>query len=89
MKSPIQKRSIVVADRKSSVTLENEFWASLKEIAEYREIAVNNLITEIDKARTQPNLSSALRLFILAYYQNASPRTGARNRSPHLSLWKK
>ena len=36
MKSLISKRSIVIAGHKTSVSLEDEFWNSLKEIAEER-----------------------------------------------------
>ena len=34
MKSLVAKRSILLAGRKSSVTLEDEFWNALKKIAE-------------------------------------------------------
>src|SRR5262245_13939513 len=33
VKSPVSKRSIVIAGHKTSVSLEDEFWNSLKEIA--------------------------------------------------------
>ena len=38
MKSPVVKRSIVVAGHKTSVSLEDEFWKGLKEIAGAREL---------------------------------------------------
>jgi hypothetical protein len=38
VKSSISKRSIVIAGHKTSVTLEDEFWKSLKEIAGERGI---------------------------------------------------
>jgi len=34
MKSPLIKRSVVVCGRKTSISLEDEFWNGLKEIAE-------------------------------------------------------
>ena len=36
MKSPVVKRSIVIASHKTSVSLEDEFWTGLKEIASAR-----------------------------------------------------
>jgi predicted DNA-binding ribbon-helix-helix protein len=38
MKSPIAKRSIVVAGRKTSVSLEEAFWNGMKEISSLRNI---------------------------------------------------
>jgi predicted DNA-binding ribbon-helix-helix protein len=33
LKSPVVKRSVVIAGHKTAVSLEDEFWNSLKEIA--------------------------------------------------------
>ena len=68
--SPQDKRSAVVAGHKTSVSLESAFWNALKEIAAARNIRVSELISTI-KIERQPgsNLSSAIRLFILDYYQ--------------------
>ena len=68
--SPIvRKRSVTVEGHRTSVTLEEPFWDSLKEIAEAKGRSVNALIAEID--RQQPgNLSSALRVFVLAHYKS-------------------
>jgi Ribbon-helix-helix domain len=40
MKSPVVKRSIIVDGRKTSVSLEDEFWKALKEIAAGRNMKV-------------------------------------------------
>ncbi len=60
----LAKRSVLVAGHHTSLTLEDLFWDSLKEIAAAREISVNALVTEIDAGRTG-NLSSAVRVFVL------------------------
>ncbi len=65
MKSPIVKRSILIAGHKTSVSLENAFWGGLKEIARSDNITLSKLVDNIDKHRHQGNLSSALRLFVL------------------------
>jgi predicted DNA-binding ribbon-helix-helix protein len=75
MKSPVVKRSIVLAGHKTSVTLEDAFWAGLKEIAGKRLMTVSDLVQTIDSQRQQDNLSSALRLFVLEFYRNQIPPT--------------
>jgi predicted DNA-binding ribbon-helix-helix protein len=70
MKSLILKRSIVVAGQKTSISLEDEFWDSLREIAEERGEPISRLITSIDAERAFANLSSAVRMFILRYYRD-------------------
>lgn len=69
--SPILRRSVVVGDRKSGVSLEDDFWRSLKEIACLRNMTMRDLISEINEARTGAgNLCSAIRLFVLTYYMD-------------------
>jgi len=65
MKSPIVKRSIVIGGHKTSVSLEDAFWRGLKEIAHGQRVTMSNMVANIDKARQQSNLSSAIRLFVL------------------------
>ncbi len=67
MKSLVVKRSI--AGYKTSVSLEDEFWTALKEIAGDRHVTFSKLISGIDKQRQHGNLSSTLRLFALEYYR--------------------
>jgi predicted DNA-binding ribbon-helix-helix protein len=69
MKSPIVKRSIVLAGHKTSVSLEEPFWRALKDIAGSRRMTLSDLISSIDHERKHGNLSSALRLFVLNHYQ--------------------
>jgi predicted DNA-binding ribbon-helix-helix protein len=68
-KSIIFKRSIVFNGKKTSVNLEDAFWNALKEIAGKRAIRLSDLVAEIDERRGHGNLSSAVRLFVLDYYQ--------------------
>lgn len=69
MKSPVVKRSIVIAGHKTSVSLEDEFWKCLKEIAGGRDMTLSDLVATIDTDRRQGNLSSAIRLYVLDYYR--------------------
>ena len=72
MKSVIAKRSIMINNHKTSVSLEDEFWGALKEIALQRNQRLSALIAHIDSERTTGNLSSALRLFVLDQYRSGA-----------------
>ena len=69
MKSPVIKRSIVIAGHKTSVSLEDAFWRGLKEIAVSRRATLSDLVAAIDSERQLGNLSSAIRLFVLDHYK--------------------
>jgi predicted DNA-binding ribbon-helix-helix protein len=73
MKSPVIKRSIVIAGHKTSVSLEDAFWQGLKEIADDRSMTLSDLVSTIDTDRRHGNLSSAIRLFVLDHYRNSIP----------------
>lgn len=78
------KHSLVIAGHATSITLEPEFWAALKTIAAERHLSLAALVAEIDGRRTlvdasRPsistparNLSSVLRVFVLAHYIHAA-----------------
>ena len=69
MKSPVVKRSIVLAGHKTSVSLEDAFWDGLRVIAKDQRKSLSELVGGIDTNREQGNLSSAVRLFVLSHYQ--------------------
>jgi predicted DNA-binding ribbon-helix-helix protein len=68
-KSRVIKRSIIIAGHKTSVSLEDQFWNALREIATARGTAVGTLVSSIDADRQHHNLSSAIRLFVLDHYR--------------------
>jgi predicted DNA-binding ribbon-helix-helix protein len=70
MKSPVVKRSIVIAGHKTSVSLEDAFWSGLKQIASGCDRTLSEMVATIDSGRAHGNLSSAIRLFVLDYYRN-------------------
>jgi len=84
MKSPVVKRSIVVAGHKTSVSLEDAFWTSLKEIALGRGVSLSDLVGMIDSERQQGNLSSAIRLFVLNHYRAQFGEVLAKAKDPML-----
>lgn len=68
--SPVLKRSLSISGHSTSVSLEEPFWAGLKEIAGSRSLTVAALVREIDAGRGTANLSSALRVTVLAHYRD-------------------
>lgn len=58
------KRSVRIAHHSTSISLEPEFWDELKSIAARQGVSLNDLIAQVDAARSG-NLSSALRLYVL------------------------
>jgi predicted DNA-binding ribbon-helix-helix protein len=70
LRSSVVKRSTVIAGHKTSVSLEDEFWNALKEIASDRGMPLAELVAAIDANRNHANLSSAIRLFVLGFYRD-------------------
>jgi predicted DNA-binding ribbon-helix-helix protein len=68
MISLVIKRSIIIDGQKTSVSLENEFWDGLREIARRKNVALSTLVKQIDNGRTTNNLSSAIRVFVFNHF---------------------
>ena len=79
--SGVIKRSIEIAGHRTSITLEDEFWTALRDIAEARGTSLRGVLADIDAGRGKNNLSSAVRLYVLEYYRAASGTTGRRRKS--------
>jgi predicted DNA-binding ribbon-helix-helix protein len=77
MKSSLLKRSVLIAGRKTSVSIEEPFWNGVKEIAGLKNLTLSGLVEEINTDREHGNLSSAIRLFVLDYYKRAAFDVGA------------
>jgi predicted DNA-binding ribbon-helix-helix protein len=79
-KSLIVKRSILIAGRKTGVSVEDAFWNGLKEVAADHNMTRSGLVTTINSKRKHSNLSSAIRLFVLDHYRRRS--SAASDRPP-------
>lgn len=66
----MEKRSFSIAGHRTSIALEPEFWIGLEAMAQARALSLAGLIREIDETRTTTNLSSAVRLAVLAWYRD-------------------
>jgi predicted DNA-binding ribbon-helix-helix protein len=73
-KSLVLKRSIMIDCHRTSVSLEDDFWNALRDIAHKRSETLSQLIASIDHNREVANLSSALRVFVLRHYMDQSAR---------------
>ncbi len=76
MKSAIVKRSIELNGHKTSVSLEDEFWTSLRTIANQQDVSLPALLLTIDAERQGANLSSAIRVFVLSHYRKRVADSG-------------
>ncbi|MBB3963361.1 ribbon-helix-helix domain-containing protein [Rhizobium metallidurans] len=77
----IRKHSITLHGHRTSLSLEDEFWTELNAISTARAIPLAGLISEIDDIRdADSNLSSALRLYVLAWLKTQSVATPAQSR---------
>ena len=63
-------RNVRIAGRRTSVRLESEMWEALHDIACWKACTVDALVTEIDRQREYPNLTAAIRSYIVAYYRD-------------------
>jgi predicted DNA-binding ribbon-helix-helix protein len=66
----VLKRSVLIAGHRTSVSIEEPFWSGLREIARRRGLSLNALVAAIDAERRGQNLSSAIRVAVLAHYRD-------------------
>ena len=74
LNSLVVKRSVVIAGRKTSISLEDAFWNSLREIAHMRKETLSQLVASINANRKAANLSSVIRVFVLDFYRSQFER---------------
>ena len=87
MKSTVIKRSIVIEGHKTSISIEDIFWNSLKEIARDRAMTLSKLVASIDTGRVSgSNLSSAIRVYVLDRFRSqVHTMLGRREDTPVLA----
>lgn len=72
-----RKHSLTLHGHRTSVSLEDEFWAGLREMAAERGLGINEIVTEIDDARvTESGLATAIRLAVLRHYRARASSAG-------------
>lgn len=78
----MDKRSLSIAGHRTSIALEPEFWAALEAMAAEKSQPMAGLIRDIDETRKTTNLSSAVRLAVLRWYQGKAGEQDAGSASP-------
>jgi len=61
--------NVVVAGHRTSVRLEPAIWEALQDILQREAKTLNQLVTEIDRARIASSLAAAIRVFVVRYYR--------------------
>lgn len=80
MKTAVIKRSIFINGKKTSVSLENEFWDALHEIAEQNNTTAAKLAGEIARQRSTVNLSSAIRVYVYKHFRTREGKSDPARR---------
>lgn len=75
MSRPV-KRSFTIGGHRTSISLEGPFWEALKAAAAQERMPVSRLIARIDAERADGGLSSAIRVWLLAYSRNDARHGG-------------
>ena len=70
-----RKRSITIAGHATSISLEVPFWDAIRDIAAQQDMSAQDLIAEIDNSKRMASLSSAIRVYILSWYQDKANET--------------
>jgi predicted DNA-binding ribbon-helix-helix protein len=78
MARPKNKRSLTIARHRTSITLEDEFWQALADIARAEGRSIASLVGEIDKGRdeaggAETSLSAAIRVYVLQRMRRIRP----------------
>ena len=79
--SSVKKRSVAFRTRKTSISLEDEFWEAINHIAQLRQMPLGKIVGLIEDGHREANLSSAIRVFVLEYYRSQSDaeRSGSQS----------
>jgi predicted DNA-binding ribbon-helix-helix protein len=78
----VEKRSFSIAGHRTSIALEPDFWRGAEAMAATRQLSLAGLIRDIDERRETTNLSSAVRLAVLAWYRDRAEPPGRQSMTP-------
>ena len=68
----MRKHSLDIAGHRTSISLEDAFWGSLRGIALHHGVSLASLVARIDAERADANLSSAIRVYVLQQARTCS-----------------
>ena len=64
------KRSVVIGNKNTSLSLEDVFWDALKNMTQKRGMTISDFVAEIDARRNAGSLSSAVRVYLFKLYRD-------------------
>ncbi|HXP31880.1 MAG TPA: ribbon-helix-helix domain-containing protein [Stellaceae bacterium] len=77
-RSTLVNRNVTVAGHRTSVRLEPEMWAALKQVCARERMTLHEIVTLVGRGRGQSSLTAALRVHLLIYFQAAATDEGHR-----------
>lgn len=70
------KRSFSIKGHRTSISLEAPFWEALRQAAAEQKLTLAALVGQIDEGRGDDSgLSTAVRVWVLAYYRHRADQT--------------
>jgi predicted DNA-binding ribbon-helix-helix protein len=69
-------RNVTVNGRRTSLRLEPAMWSAIFEVAVREQKSLHRLCSEISRKRGPNSLTSAVRLYLLHYFQSAATEAG-------------
>lgn len=76
--STLINRNVTVSGRRTSMRLEPAMWEALQQICSREGKTLNELVTEIDRMRSESSLTAAIRVYLLGYFRAAATDEGHR-----------
>jgi len=76
--STLINRNVTVAGRRTSMRLEPAMWEALQQLCRREGKTLNELVTEIDRQRSESSLTAAIRVYLLRYFCAAATDEGHR-----------
>jgi len=74
--STLVNRNVTIRGRRTSLRLEPAMWDALHEVAQREGASVHEICSRVEFNRQESTLTAAIRVFILAYFREASTEQG-------------
>lgn len=85
--SALVSRNVTINGRRTSVRLEPEMWAALRQIAEGEEVTIHQLCTFLHTNRnTGASFTATLRVFLMAYFRYSPPEAASAEEGEDVSV---
>jgi predicted DNA-binding ribbon-helix-helix protein len=69
MNSLVTRRTVRIGDERLSISIEDDFWSSLEEIAATTGTTTTQLLARIDRISHSGNLASAIRVYVVDHFR--------------------